>query len=244
MPRNIAVICGHQGLVVLDFDDVRSYLSWRNWGRVSSPLAATVGATTYQVLTRRGIHVYVFVDPSEMPRCHKLRNVTGDGQVEMWGEIKGRGGYVIGAGSVHPTGHVYRAWDESAEIARVESLVGLVPDPPQKPEPPPVMPITLRVYQTSALMPRSLVEEIKERLDILSLVADPRQSGNGWYLARCPFHDDHTPSFWINTEKGICGCYSGCTPKLLDSIALYARLHGLDNKHAVRELASQLVGVD
>ncbi len=236
MPRNAAVICGHQGLVVLDFDDTRSYLGWRSWARQSSPMAATVATTTYQVITRRGVHVYVFVE-NDIPRCHKLRYTQPDGTVEHWGEIKGRGGYVIMAGSIHPSGHIYRAHDESAPVVRVRSLVGLVPEPPEPVEIPPVIPSMLRVYQASTLMPLSRIEEIKQRVDILSLVSDPQSSGNGWFVARCPFHDDQKPSFWINSEKGICGCYSGCTDRPLDVIGLYARLHNLTNKEAVRELA-------
>ncbi len=237
MPRNAAIVCGHQGLTVLDFDDTRSYLEWCGWARRESP-AAFATSQTYTVVTRRGFHVYLYCD--DTPRCHKLRYVDEDGEVHEWGEIKGKGGYVIAAGSVHPTGHVYRARHAAAEVVRVTSLDGIVPEPPVKADLDAVFPTTLRVFPTSSLMPMSLIEEIRERLDILSLIGDARPSGRYWYMAHCPFHQDEHESFWINTEKGICGCYAGCMDKALDVIGLYARLHNLSNREAIRELGAKV----
>ena len=45
---------------------------------------------------------------------------------------------------------------------------------------------------------------------------------------------------WVDTARGICGCYAGCTPKPFDVIDLYARLHGLDNRDAIKQLARGL----
>lgn len=67
-----------------------------------------------------------------------------------------------------------------------------------------------------------------------------QRTGAGWYLARCPFHDDRHPSFWLNTERQIGGCFAGCTPKPVDAINLFAMLHGLDNSTAIAVLARRL----
>ncbi|RLC30397.1 MAG: hypothetical protein DRH37_05445 [Deltaproteobacteria bacterium] len=37
-----------------------------------------------------------------------------------------------------------------------------------------------------------------------------KSSGNGWMLARCPFHEDKNPSFGFNTQTGQWACFRGC----------------------------------
>ena len=85
-------------------------------------------------------------------------------------------------------------------------------------------------------------ERIKQQLRVEDFFPSAIESGgNGrWKLARCPFHDDHNPSFWIDTKQQLCGCHSGCTPLPLDVIGLYARLHGIDNTAAIKEMARHL----
>lgn len=36
-----------------------------------------------------------------------------------------------------------------------------------------------------------------------------KPSGPRWIMARCPFHDDRTPSFAMNSETGVWVCHSG-----------------------------------
>jgi len=63
-------------------------------------------------------------------------------------------------------------------------------------------------------------------------------------MGLCPMHDDHEPSFRVDTVGGRCNCFStSCRlndPRGLDVIELYGRLHNLDNKDAIRALAAEL----
>jgi DNA primase len=57
----------------------------------------------------------------------------------------------------------------------------------------------------------SIVEEIRGRFNIVSLIetyVSLKKSGRG-YVGLCPFHNEKTPSFHVNDEKGIFHCF-GC----------------------------------
>jgi hypothetical protein len=224
---NAAVICGWRGLVVLDFDDQHSYSAWLVWTVKHGGEAWEVAEKTYRVKTARGMHLYLFVD--ETLRCSKFD----------YGDIKGIGGYVLIPPSVHPSGAQYVAVDESASIVHVSSLTGIIPNAPQPPIP--SAPLT-HVYQSSALWPGTLVEQIKASVSILSLFPDAKPTGGlRWWRARCPLHDDSDPSLWIDLDRGLCGCYAGCTVKPLDVIGMFARIHGLDNAEAIKRLAREVL---
>ncbi len=221
---NAAVVCGWQGLTVLDFDAPPRYVSWLAWTATAGETARRVAVETYRVKTSRGMHVYLFVD--ETPRCGHFK----------WGDIKGRGGYVLIPPSVHPSGAVYQAVDDAAPILRVHSLAEVVPDAPEPPPPPP-LPLTA-VAPMSSLWPMTRAEEVRAAIPIISYFPGAKATGsNGrWMMARCPWHDDRHESLWIDSERGICKCYAGCTPKPLDVIGVYARLQGISYRQALREL--------
>jgi len=225
-PINWAVVCGWQGLTVIDCDTMPDYVAWLAWAAAQGGEARRVASESYRVKTARGMHVYVFVE--DKPRTGHFK----------WGDIKGRGGYVMIPPSVHPSGAVYTVVDDKAPILTVASLDQVIPDPPA---PVVTIPPTVSVFASSSLWPRTLVEEIKERIPILSLLPEARQTGSHWYMARCPLHQDENPSLWVDTQKGICRCYVGCNEgKAMDVISLFAQMNGLDNKRAVRELAVRL----
>jgi DNA primase len=69
---------------------------------------------------------------------------------------------------------------------------------------------------------------------------DAQPSGNGFYKARCIFHDDHNPSLWIDPENQICNCHTCGFEKPLDVINVFAYLHNLDEAQAIRELKKRL----
>jgi hypothetical protein len=101
--RNIGIACGPSGLLVLDEDTLGAL----------TKLAESLGEevpTTYRVRTSRGWHYY-FEDPT-----NQFGNSSGaltDWHIDVRGG-KGSGGYVLGAGSVHWTGHIYEAEDPYA----------------------------------------------------------------------------------------------------------------------------------
>lgn len=225
---NVAVICGWQGLTILDFDDHESYLRWLAWAVVVGGPARFVAMTTFRVRTGRGMHVYILVD--ETSHCGKW----------TWGDLKAIGGYVLIPPSTHPSGALYTVINSSAPIIKVGELAKMMPDPPEPPAPAPIP--TVHVYPGSSLWPRSLAEEIRERIPVLELLPDAQPSGgNGrWYLTRCPFHSDQSPSLRIDTTAGIVSCFASCLDRPLDVIGLYARLNGISNGEAIRVLAERL----
>lgn len=81
------------------------------------------------------------------------------------------------------------------------------------------------------------VDRIKATYSLEDILPVMQVTGSKHYLTRCPLHDDHNPSMWVDTDQQICGCYAGCTTKPLDFINLYARIHDLSNGEAIRELA-------
>ncbi|MEI7579863.1 MAG: DNA primase [bacterium] len=61
-------------------------------------------------------------------------------------------------------------------------------------------------------MSRDQIEEIKQKIDIASIVQEyvPTLKRNGRnYFGLCPFHNEKTPSFSVNSELGIYKCF-GC----------------------------------
>jgi DNA primase len=95
----------------------------------------------------------------------------------------------------------------------------------------------------SDLWPESPVDAIKRRLTLLDLFPDATPSGGGgrWYMARCPFHDDASPSLRLDLVAGVAACFAGCLGRRgADVIALWARLHRVDNRRALRELAGAI----
>jgi len=236
-PRiNLAVVTGWQDLVVLDFDQIDTYITWSAWAQ-ESETAAEVAELTYQVTTDRGMHVYVGV-------TEPVRN----GHIGVI-DIKAAGGYVLIPPSIHPSGSAYRAVDPAAPIVRVERLLDVFPF--ELAAPPPVRSV-LPTFElaadpwTAAERPviadtdTGLVSRILSGLRIEDLIPTPQHNGQRWLLTHCPLHDDQQPSFWIDTQQQISGCYAGCTTKPLDAIGLYARMHHLSNTEAIRVLANKV----
>lgn len=236
--HNYGVITGWSNLVVLDFDNYTEWIRWRMWAS-SKETAAHVANHAYQVKTARGVHVYIRINNQE--RARKIQNI----------DIKSMGGYVLGAGSVHPSGAVYTALRETLYFP----LVNILSD---------VLPAALLIHDTSitphntqyaaniadpwetASHPKvytdDLVKKIRKTVRIESFFpnAVSTSANSRWLMTVCPFHDDKNPSFWLDTQRQICGCHTKCTDKPLDVINLFSKLYSVNNTEAIWALAKML----
>jgi len=237
-PNNYGVICGWKNLLVLDFDDAGEYSKWRLWASRVGGQPRFIAENAFQVTTSRGVHVYL--------RCETPGANRKAGKID----IKYRG-YVLGPGSVHPSGVIYRALKSAlifplihllSDVLPGEILTLATPDNVRAPAIVRAADPWVSAMQTQPALGNGVVEKIKKTLRIEdNFIQKSQTSADGrWYITRCPLHDDHKPSFWIDTEQQICGCFSGCTPKPLDVIGLHARMYGLDNSEAIRVLASMV----
>ncbi len=85
----------------------------------------------------------------------------------------------------------------------------------------------------------SPVQKIKERLSIEEVVSSYikiEKSGVN-FKARCPFHSEKTPSFFISPERGSYYCF-GCSAKG-DIFSFVEEFEGLDFKGALKLLADK-----
>lgn len=119
-PRNIGVHCGRSGLVVID-EDERDALQ-----KYAAEVGEAVPAT-YTVQTHSGFHYY-FIAPR-----------TGNPLTNAEGALRGRklnvragNGYVVGAGSTHRSGTVYRCVDETPPVELPAWLLDAIRSRPSK----------------------------------------------------------------------------------------------------------------
>lgn len=219
--RNIGLITGN-GLVVIDFDVLDVFNYWFSL----FPLK------TYMVKTRRGVHVYLHTEQA-------AKNYHSDLL-----DIKAERGYVLIPPSVHPSGYQYQVFQDKP-IMRIDKLEEVLPVE-FTPEAEKVLaqPMTVEIEvdpwtlaDSATSLERGIVKKIRENVTLLSIIPGAeRSSADGrWYVALCPFHEDHTPSFWIDTQRGLCGCRK-CNIKEMDVLNLFARIHHISNQEAIREL--------
>lgn len=239
--HNIGIVVGWQGLVVIDFDADAAYTQWRLWVNRQSRFTRFVANNTYQIRSARGWHVYV-----RLPHTEQNRKLPGI-------DIKAQRGYVLTAPSIHPSGVAYQEIIPGAQVLSIDALSDILPAQlliQQAPvmahvstPHPPILSDDPWASASAAGDPDArVVEKIRARFKLLDFFPDAIKTSadSRWWMARCPFHDDKSPSFWIDTTRGICACYSGCTTKPLDVVNLYARLYGLTNSDAIFALAKML----
>lgn len=91
---------------------------------------------------------------------------------------------------------------------------------------------------------RDQIETIKERLEIVSVVQEYvptlKKSGRN-YFGICPFHQEKTPSFSVNSDLGLFKCF-GCGEGG-DVIKFIEKIEGLDFSHAL-ENAAKRAGIE
>ena len=87
----------------------------------------------------------------------------------------------------------------------------------------------------------STVDDIRARLDIVDVVsnyvADLKRSGSS-YKARCPFHQENTPSFVVFPTSQSWRCFGGCATGG-DMFSFVMRTENTDFMGAMRLLAAQ-----
>lgn len=88
------------------------------------------------------------------------------------------------------------------------------------------------------------VEDIKSRLDIADLVGEYLQlkpAGSGSFKACCPFHQEKSPSFFVNRPRQSWHCF-GCDQGG-DVISFVQQIEGMDFREAL-EMLAQKTGVE
>lgn len=223
--NNIAVITGWRGLTVLDFDERAAYSQWREWSRAHAPQARF----SYTVESRRGVHVYLFID--EPTHTSKADNL----------DIKAAGGYVLAPPSIHPSGRPYRLLSD-APILRVPSLAAVLPAaqlaviPPPPPRIERTETLIANPWQSAmapALLTDATISDALARRDILDLFPGAVRRGGRWW-ACCPLHDDRNPSVSIDADGRRARCWGGCLWG--DYADWYAAIHNVPLSVALREL--------
>jgi len=214
---NLAVITGHSGLVVVDWDNMKKYNTWLNG---LSPSQKHLVLSTYQVITSRGVHLY-FRTTTE------TRTMPRDGV-----DIKARGSYVLVPPSIHPSGHRYQAVGIIDDIKHIDSIDELLP-PPATPswggrgvgEMDPFDAAMCKSAEKSDIMKIHLTWTFD---DLLSGLPQHR----GTRLIDCPFHADTHASLAVYSDHVHCfGCnWHG------DVIDVYAALHKLSIAAAIKEM--------
>src|SRR5690348_2317291 len=91
-----------------------------------------------------------------------------------------------------------------------------------------------------ALLSSQFLDELRSRVNLSSLVGKtvPLKKAGNEFKACCPFHQEKTPSFWVNDQKGFYHCF-GCGAHG-DAIRWLTDGRGIAFMDAVKELADQV----
>lgn len=232
---NIATITGFSGMVVIDFDTPDIWKLWQLWINVKMP---NLLHKTYRVSTRRGQHVYLFL---ENPPKRTLKIKNEDGQTLI--DVKAAGGYCLAPPSIHPTGYKYQSFNQPSDIVTVASIHEVLPCMlVEKATEQVELPISSGfngsrdVWSVTTEIDGDPISWIKDNRSILEFLSHAIPSGGSrWYKVLCPFHDDNTESGWIDTQRNRFGCQA-CLNGSLDVIDFYAMLKQVDRKQAIWEL--------
>ena len=112
--HNVGVVCGVDGLIVLDIDNVQA--------------VAELGVEPWETMTVRtgsgGLHLYYQVE-IERPQKVVIFDPTG---TEHLGEVQAYGQYVVAPGCRHPNGNIYKVLNPGMDICKIrtyDEIIGL-----------------------------------------------------------------------------------------------------------------------
>ncbi len=97
----------------------------------------------------------------------------------------------------------------------------------------------LRAAQTVAQIPKESIEQVLSATDIVDLIQSywPLKRAGTQFRANCPFHNEKTPSFYVNPARQSFHCF-GCG-KGGDAISFVRDYENLPFMEAVRKLAGR-----
>lgn len=231
---NLGVVLGGEaGLIVVDWDDVRDYETWRN------ATGATVDTLTER--TARGYHLFFI---GEGPR-----SAVGDGC-----EFKATGACAVSP-SVHPSGVVYRIVNDTPIVyvgeERLRVLFPFLSDSHGRDErdrsqaiPTESAPGGLKRHASAGGGVIDRIKAMRSTVDEMNAAGIRlRQAGDDAVVGLCPFHDDHRPSLWAYPDSGLWGCNKPSCPAagVHDVINFRALARGVSNTAAIRQLADEFL---
>ena len=84
------------------------------------------------------------------------------------------------------------------------------------------------------------VDDIKSRLDIVDVITPyaPLQRSGRAFRANCPFHQERTPSFYVNQERQSWHCFGACATGG-DIFTFIMQAQNIDFSEALQQLAQQ-----
>jgi len=88
-------------------------------------------------------------------------------------------------------------------------------------------------------IPQQFIDDLVSRVDIVGIIDErvPLKKAGRDYMARCPFHDEKTPSFTVSQEKQFYHCFGcGAHGTAIGFLMDYAHMGFVE---AVRDLASR-----
>ena len=87
-------------------------------------------------------------------------------------------------------------------------------------------------------IPKEFIDQLLARVDIVEIIDErvPLKKAGSNYSARCPFHDEKTPSFTVSASKQFYHCF-GCSASG-DAIEFLREMNSFSFEEAVEELAN------
>ncbi|MDP3890335.1 bifunctional DNA primase/polymerase [Nocardioides sp.] len=196
-PRNVGIACGPSGLLVID-EDERGELE---------KYAAGVGATvpdTFTVATGRGTHFYFRADGHDFGNAEHALKAYGV-------NVRGRGGFVVGPGSLHANGARYRVTSDVPPAPIPPWLVAALTPPqeapsghgedPFAPRGPDALPEVIRVHKRDDTLMRYACSLRARNTPIAEAEVLMR-----WAWERCE-QPPGEPYTWEEAVTTLHGCY-------------------------------------